>query len=603
MRAELEPFVETSEGGILAGAEIAAAEMVCRQCGIDDRNLALAVALAVWAHRSGHSCLELDGVATLIGDEVARSGREWKVPPLPSRAEFEKALIGSTAVAKLDAKGTGVDALAIDRPLVLLDGRLYSQRQFADELSVSESLAALRATILEPPTDAALELIDAQLAVDDDDDRQNAAAKAVLSQAFTVLTGGPGTGKTYTLTRILLAFLVDAHARGERVSIGVCAPTGKAARRAKELLDGFVNELRDDADVPSAVIDDLSAIVPVTIHRLLQKSRGRSTRFVHDAERKLPYDLVVVDETSMVPLQMMARLLEAIAHGTRLLLVGDDAQLESVESGSVLRDLVSAADRIPGSVHALEKVRRVTEDAPIAAISSLVRAGDGPKALELIRAAAPKVVFTDVADGATPDSSVVDELVTRFSKARRLAHEIGVDAHRGALELVVENRLLCGARRGPLGVETWNDRIEKRLRLFGGEWFRPGRALLVTVNSPRVGLVNGEVGLVVRRRDSIEVAFADSDAPDGVRYVSPIDMPAHDRAFAMTVHKSQGSEYRGQLVLMLPQVNSPLLTRELVYTGITRAAGDLVIVGSETAFLAAVANPSIRVSGLADLLD
>jgi exodeoxyribonuclease V alpha subunit len=164
---------------------------------------------------------------------------------------------------------------------------------------------------------------------------------------------------------------------------------------------------------------------------------------------------------------------------------------------------------------------------------------------------------------------------------------------------MAHNRLLCGARRGPLGIDQWNDIIDDRLHLRSGDLLSVGRALLVTVNSPRVGLVNGDIGVVVETEDGPKVCFRTNDQ---IRYVSTVDLPPVERAFAMTVHKSQGSEYRDLVVLMLPAVGSPLLTRELVYTGLTRAGGDAVVVGSAEAFTSAVNNPSVRVSGLASLL-
>ena len=164
------------------------------------------------------------------------------------------------------------------------------------------------------------------------------------------------------------------------------------------------------------------------------------------------------------------------------------------------------------------------------------------------------------------------------------------------------SRMLCGARRGPLGVEHWNDLFDRKLRLRsrGGDDLMVGRAVLITVNSPRVGLVNGDVGLVVATEGGPRAAFADGDG--GVRLIALVDLPDWERALAMTVHKSQGSEYHDLLVLLLPQVGSPLLTRELLYTGLTRAAGDVVLIGSMAAVEDAIANPSIRVSALAKLL-
>jgi exodeoxyribonuclease V alpha subunit len=332
---------------------------------------------------------------------------------------------------------------------------------------------------------------------------------------------------------------------------------------------------------------------------LLGSFRGRSTRFAHDSERPLNHDLVIIDETSMVPLQLMARLFEALGARSRLLLVGDDAQLESVESGSVLRDLVSSSALLDGSVFELQKVRRITGDNPIATVAPMIRKGEAEVALGAIRNSGPQLTFVETTSGAKPSSSVIEMLINTYREVRELARSTESADHAKALEKIAGSRLLCGMRRGPLGIDQWNDIIDRRLQLRSGDLMVPGRALLVTVNSPRVGLVNGDIGVVVETQDGPKVCFGTNDEP---RYISPVDLPPVERAFAMTVHKSQGSEYKELVLLMLPNEGSPLLTRELLYTGLTRAGGDAVIIGSADALTDAINNPSVRVSGLAALL-
>ena len=597
----LEPlrFNPETETGLLTDADILTASMLARRANCEDEAVVRALALAVWAHRNGHACLTLDTLAADLGRAVSRAGQEWELPELPSAKVFDDALRASPLVRVLDAPGTSAEALADTRPLVLIENRFSSQRQFADEVLVAESVQALLAKSDDFSSPAALALIDRELEVSDDDARQNELAKSVLARSFNVLTGGPGTGKTYTLTRCLLAFLVAAEEQGRSVSVAVAAPTGKAATRAKELLDEFAEAIEDDDNPPSdAVLAQLRAIKPTTIHGLLGSRHGLSTRFAHDRERPLNHDLVIIDETSMVPLQLMARLFEALGSRSRLLLVGDDAQLESVESGSVLRDLVSSASLLDGSVFELQKVRRISEDNPIASVAPMIRHGMSDDALAALRPSAPKLTFVEIADGAKPPSSAIDELVSTYREVRDLARSLEPVDHALALGKMSGSRLLCGARRGPLGIDQWNDTIDRRLQLRSGDLLVPGRALLVTVNSPRVGLVNGDIGVVVETEDGPRVCFRTNDQ---IRYVSPVDLPPVERAFAMTVHKSQGSEYNMLVVLMLPKVGSPLLTRELVYTGLTRAGGKAVVIGSAEAFTNAVNNPSVRVSGLASL--
>jgi len=598
----LEPlrFDPVTDTGLLTNADILTAEMLARRANCTDETVLLALALAVWAHRNGHACLNLDTLTEDLGRAVSRLGQEWDLPKIPTSKQFDKALRASPLVRVLDAPGTSAEALADTRPLVLIENRFSSQRQFADEVLVAELVRALIARSDDVTSPSALALIDRELEVSDDDARQNELAKSVLARSFNVLTGGPGTGKTYTLTRCLLAFLVAAEERGHEVSVAVAAPTGKAATRAKELLDEFADALETSTNRPSdSVLAQLRAIKPTTIHGLLGNTRGLKTRFAHDHSRPLNHDLVIIDETSMVPLQLMSRLFEALGPRSRLLLVGDDAQLESVESGSVLRDLVSSAGLLDGSVFELQKVRRITGDNPIASVAPMIRKGEGAEALAAMAASAPRLTFVETAAGAKPASSVLDALITTYREVRDLARSMEPNDHALALEKMAGSRLLCGARRGPLGIDQWNDVIDRRLQLRSGDLLAPGRAVLVTVNSPRVGLVNGDIGVVVETDDGPKLCFRTNDQ---IRYVSQVDLPSVERAFAMTVHKSQGSEYNELVVLMLPNEGSPLLTRELLYTGLTRAGGNAVVVGSAEALTSAVNNPSVRVSGLASLL-
>ena len=367
-------FDSETDTGLFENADIVTASMLARRANCTDETVLLALALAVWAHRNGHACLNLDTLTEDLDRAISRSGQEWVLPTLPTAKQLDKALRASPLVRVLDAPGTSAEALADTRPLVLIENRFSSQRQFADEVLVAESVRALIAHSDDVTSPAAVALIDRELEVSDDDARQNELAKSVLARSFNVLTGGPGTGKTYTLTRCLLAFLLAAEEQGREVSVAVAAPTGKAATRAKELLNEFADTLEKSDNRPSdVVLAQLRAIKPTTIHGLLGNKRGLNTRFAHDRERPLNHDLVIIDETSMVPLQLMARLFEALGSRSRLLLVGDDAQLESVESGSVLRDLVSSAALLDGSVFELQKVRRITGDNPIATLSIMQR--------------------------------------------------------------------------------------------------------------------------------------------------------------------------------------------------------------------------------------
>ena len=609
--------------GLFGGAERAVASLLERHTGVTNDAVLLAAALAVWAHRTGHACVNTDDVGSMLDAAVRRSGSDWQLPALPPGSDMRAALHGAHQVVRVvdaDHPGSSADALADGRPLVLWGTLLYAQRQFVDELSVAERVTALAASAPPPPGAAALAFVDAVLPTDGDDTAQNQVGRAVLTQSFNVLTGGPGTGKTHTLTRCLLACLVAAHAAGDDVTVAVCAPTGKAATRASEMLRDFVDGHAEDvartaalqatgsstdantdalAGVTPEVLDALAAVEPVTIHRLLGRAAGMDTRFAHHADRPLAHDLIIVDETSMVSLQLMARLLEAVRPGARVLLVGDEAQLESVESGSVLRDLTLAESVLGGHVHQLRKVYRVAEGNPIADLAPLVRDG-APESVDMMRASDDeRLTLLELPDGQWPPADVVAPVLGAYVAVCDGARSLDDGKHVEALAILAGSRVLCGARRGPFGVEHFNDVIDEHLGLHPDRIIEVGRALLVTVNSPRVGLDNGDIGLVVRTHDGIRVLFA---ARQGLVSLTPAELPPVERAYAMTVHKSQGSEYADQVVVVLPQQGSPLLTRELVYTAITRAKHAVTVVGSPVAFGTALANPSGRSSGLQHLL-
>ena len=598
--------------GPFGGAGWAVADLVYRREGVDDPVVLWLAALAVWAQRCGHACVDLAEVGDLVDTECARAGVEWERPELPAVGEMRNALRRADSVVRVvDGVRCGpvAEATGDVRPLVLWGELLYTQRQFVNERVVADRIVALSSSPvrdLEPFGEA---FIDTVLPVTDPGDTAaNEAARSVLRSGFNVLTGGPGTGKTSTLTRALLAFLVAAEAADTEVSVALVAPTGKAATRAGEMLGAFIAELGGAQGVSDAVRAQLATVAPSTIHRLLGAERGVRTRFAHDAARPLGHDLIIVDETSMVDLQLMARLLEAVKPGGRVLLVGDAGQLESVESGAVLRDLTARPGLLGGRVHELRVVHRLAgDDNPIADLAPALRAGDLAAARAALDAGHRQITFVEVADGDRPDPMVLDGVLATYADVVAAARSFDPSEHARALRLLAGTRVLCGARRGPLGVEHFNDLIDDRLKIQSFDLTAVGRAVLITVNAPRVRLVNGDIGLVVNTDDGVRVAFPDLGDPnqpagafaEGVRYLSPAELPEYERAYAMTVHKSQGSEYARDVVVILPQPGSPLLTRELVYTAVTRARSQVTLVGSVAAFAEALANPSARVSGLA----
>jgi exodeoxyribonuclease V alpha subunit len=343
---------------IFAGSELAVIEVLQRRSLIVEELVLVAAGLAVWAHRNGHPCVYLDALQEQLSEVLSKDEDSSQMELLSRSAAFISALQSSPGVVRVvdtTSLGTYLSACADVRPLVLFENRLFTQRQFADELSIAEQLVvrAKRKSSLTADIAQINRIVPGPSADDEeakivgDTGIANRAAQSVVSNCLTVLTGGPGTGKTHTLTRCL-AVLLSAHEHHlEDVSIALVAPTGKAATRAKELLNNFIsdeqNSVAHSVGVSKEVLHALSRIEPKTIQRVLGSKNRMHTRFEHDHSVHLAHDIIIIDEMSMVASYLMARLLEAIRPDATILLVGDQAQLESVESGSVLRDIVDAS--------------------------------------------------------------------------------------------------------------------------------------------------------------------------------------------------------------------------------------------------------------------
>lgn len=532
-----------SDAGVLGWADVHTAAHTAHLFGEADERVRLALALTVRALRAGSLCVDLADaprqVALATEEAVTVPPEAW--PPL---AAWLDAVRASPAVTP------GPDPDGPPRPARLVDGLLYLERSWRDQESVRTCLVSRLPA--EPPR-----LADGL----GDQDRAVALAKA---SPLTVIAGGPGTGKTTIIRRLL------AEAPGR--SVGLAAPTGKAAARMTESLRG--------------------AGSATTLHRLLGWKPGAArTRFRHDANNPLPHDLVVVDEVSMVSMTLMARLAEALAPGARLVLVGDPDQLASVEAGSVLADL-TAAPRLAPVVTRLTHNHRFA--GAIAALAGAVRDGDADRALGVLASGDPAVrlVAPDRAEEALRPRCVTAG-GTVFAAA-----QLG-DAG-SALAALQDHRLLCAHRTGPHGVAHWIRVVRGWLAEDVPSWsdadeFYAGRPLMLTVNTPDLDLANGDTGVVVAGADGGPVAaFATGS---GVRRFSPHVIDGLVSVDAMTIHKSQGSQFT-RVSVVLPPEDSPLLTRELLYTAVTRAQADVVIVGTPEAVRRAIETPAARTSGL-----
>ena len=358
------------------------------------------------------------------------------------------------------------------------------------------------------------------------------------------------------------------------------------------------------------VREALAEVEPSTIHRLLGPLPTQRRRFRHDATNPLPHDLVVIDEASMVSSPLLARLLEAVRPDSRLVLIGDPDQLESVELGAVLGDIVRAAreadeDESPGplagQIFRLISGHRFGGDSPIALLADAIRRGDADDVVSRLdpdegRDADDSTVgFINTMNPLEPASIAAIESVIAPSLVKiRAAAEVG-DAEQ-ALQHFSEARILCAHRLGPFGVSTWNQLAERWL--CGGSdpgttWY-VGRPLLATRNDASLGLSNGDTGVVVRDGEHLVAVF---DTALGIVRFDPVQLDDVDTAYAITVHKSQGSEY-DTVVMILPPVTSPLVGRELLYTGITRAKQRLLVVGSSAVVRLSVETPTRRMTGL-----
>ena len=564
--------------GVLEAADVHVSQRLAGLVDEDSPEVLLATALTVRAVRQGSICLDPRTIADLPLED-APPGDDSDLPwPEP---EAWLAAIGRSPLVTSQI-------LRLDQDLLYLD------RYWREEVQVCDDL--LRRLELTPPEvdDPVLEAGLDRIFPDEGYDEQRVAARAAAHQWTTVLTGGPGTGKTTTVAGVL-ALVAEQHEldRGERPRIALAAPTGKAAARLQAAVQEAI------AKFSPADRERLGGVRAVTVHSLLGSRMPRtSVRFRHDRNHRLPYDVVVVDEGSMLALSLAARLLEALRPQTRLVLVGDADQLSSVDAGAVLADLVAGfAERPASPVTRLVTTHRY--GAGIDALAQALRDADADKVVEVLRDDGADVVWIDP-DDLDAMASFRADLHRRAVALLDIARRRPTDEAVRALD---RHRLLCAHREGPYGVAGWNREIERMLAESGEgyvyqEWYA-GRPVLVTSNDRLLGLNNGDMGVTVFAEDSgtagrLRVVLP---GPDGLQSFPTTRMPAVQTVYAMTIHKSQGSQ-ADTVSVILPPEDSALLTRELFYTAVTRAQQTVRVVGSEAAVRAAVAREVQRATGL-----
>ena len=548
------------------------------------QDVALTAAATSAMHRNGHTCLDLAAAGKPIATLVERpdSGRpedalaaELEAIALPPGAALRDALARSPVVA------ADADA-ANDRPLVLDGDRLYLHRLFHSERRLAARLLAL-ATTADRATDAESTI---GRVFDEDDDRTAEAVEALrtaLERRLCIVTGGPGTGKT-TLAAKLIAALVDAGLAHPR-RIGLAAPTGKAASRIQESVRGKLGEELMDR-VPG--LRDFPAEA-WTVHRLLASRTSRMQRL----------DALVVDECSMADLALMVRLATALPEHCRLILLGDANQLASVEPGSVFSDLCRAGERghLSACVTTLRKNYRFEERSGIGRLAAAVVAGDAEAAVRVLQ---------DDGDATTRLEPLDDE-----AAFDALAHDCAREWSDHMTELAAdplratpfpERRVLCSHRRGPFGTDRFNRLVERGLAELGHRTeqddFYVGRPIVVSRNDRQTDLSNGDTGVVVPGDSGHpRVWFPDLDR-DGERFlVAPSRLPQHESFFALTVHRSQGSEYK-DVVFVPGPAESRVNTKELLYTAVTRAQSTVTVLAARRSVRAAVMRTTSRATGL-----
>ena len=605
--------------GLLAEIDIYFAKFINRFSKDHDPDIFLASALVSHATGCGDICLNLEAVAAdgLIGKQGER-----EIVICPDFGVWLAKLAASPAVGRPGEI----------RPLILdAKNRLYLYRYWDYENTLSDSIkkrigrvpTMVNATRLRDSLDRLFPKTEAQ-----EINWQKVAAAVCSLRHLSIITGGPGTGKTYVVTKVL-ALLLEQHLDRE-LRIYLTAPTGKAAARLKETIEQAKNALNCDDSIKSAIPSEV-----LTIHRLLKPIKD-SPYFYYNRENPLMADVVVVDEASMVDLALMAKLFQAVPQKTRLILMGDKDQLASVEAGSVLGDIcdrnvmhgfsapfmhelkeltaediekeINVIDRESGlqdSIVALQKSYRFAAGSAIGVLSRAVNHADTDAAIAMLENADGKILS-------------YEQLPTNDSLLKTLAEQI-VSGYQPylqtndpaqALSRLRRFKILCTLNIGPLGVQAVNKLAEQVLSrqnliqldpMKENPWYA-GRPVLITRNNYQVGLFNGDIGIVMpsdAQNNTLSVFFPDNAG--GVRRFLPYQLPEHETVYAMTVHKSQGSEF-DEVLFILPDKDVSILTRELIYTALTRAQKKITVWGTRSIIRSAIARKIERFSGLRDAL-
>jgi exodeoxyribonuclease V alpha subunit len=575
--------------------------------GDDDPAVMLAAALLSRDAGEGHVCLPL----SQLTQEMSSAKSPALIQALYDEAgrpeEWRERLQASMAVSEGDTA----------TPMILSGDRLYLNRMWCNEQRIADFFARVNQPI--QVDEARLkQALDALFPETEAINWQKVAAAVALTRRISVISGGPGTGKTTTVAKLLAALVQMAE--GERCRISLAAPTGKAAARLTESL-GKALSLLPLTEAQKAKLPEEAS----TLHRLLGAIPG-SQRLRHHAGNPLHLDVLVVDEASMIDLPMMSRLIDALPAHARVIFLGDRDQLASVEAGAVLGDICAwvnagftaeraaqlsritgfsvpagtgtAASALRDSLCLLQQSYRFGSDSGIGQLAAAVNRGDKSGTRSVFSQG-----FTDIESKPLLSSEdyqvMIDDAIAGYEHYLSLLRQ---DVQpQAVIAAFGEYQVLCALREGPFGVSGLNERVEQALvrqrRIFRpahGRWYH-GRPVMITRNDASLGLFNGDIGIALDQGEGIRVWFP---LPDGsMKSVQPSRLPEHDTAWAMTVHKSQGSEFE-HAALILPGQFVPVVTRELVYTAITRAKKRLSLYADERVLLQAITTRTERRSGL-----
>ncbi|SFR49524.1 DNA helicase/exodeoxyribonuclease V, alpha subunit [Pseudidiomarina maritima] len=628
--------------GWIRAIDLSLAQQLAQQLGDDDQATVLLAALTSYQLGRGHPCLDLNQLyvtpeqtldlpaehATLESLQECQTPQQLlaSVPALANQDSAMQALISSVAVNQTNS------------PLVLEQQRLYLRRYYRYEQQIKADLAARMASIQPVDEHQLKQVLDELFGRQQSISWQRTACAMAMRSRFTIVTGGPGTGKTYTVVR-LLATLQKLRGHQQPLRIRLAAPTGKAAARMSESISNELNTLK--------TINDVKADIPteaVTLHRLLgtvPNSRG----FRHHQDNPLHADVLIIDEASMVDIEMMAAVVNALPARSRLILLGDKDQLASVEAGAILGQLCEQAEQGHYTPELTAWLNQTTEVAlpfdktdpngeswrylqhttmfhesrrfdPNKGIGKLADEVNRQQCGWLAQwlhdsdaMAAAHVEFDNIRMRAVPRANhpAVQQLVEQgYAPLLQLlqqrpdsADEVAIDTWaKGILKQLEQFQLLTAVREGDWGMHQFNQRIS--YWLFGDQaaehgWFE-GRPVMVTHNDYSLDLRNGDIGIALRRTSDEPLRVAFPTAEGGIRWLLPSRLTQVDTAFAMTIHKSQGSEFT-HTVMILPDHDVPILTKELLYTGITRAKEQFTLLCAQPQLVLKAVERRIQRSG------